>query len=304
MLSLHKLEVFSRVVQDGSFSRAATNLYMTQSAVSQHIQDLEASLGNRLFERGRRGVSLTTAGERLSEYTERILRLVADAEAAVTNVANLSEGQVKIGATPGINVYWLPEWIQSFRMAYPRLSVSMQTGITSHIVDGVLGNQLSIGFVEGELDGLQATHLERLDLQDVEHCIVVAQNNEWWASKTIDVADMAGRSFIMRQQSSQTRIWLDALLKQREVSLNVVAEFDNPESIKHAVMSSACATILPCYAIQRELAAGTLQAIGLRDLALRRVLKLIWDARRPFDAITRAFLGHLAMTYPQLHDIA
>ena len=76
MLNLYKLEIFAIVVQTGSFSAAADRLLLTQPAISQHIQDLEASLGARLFERGRRGVSLTPARETLHTYTRQTLRLL------------------------------------------------------------------------------------------------------------------------------------------------------------------------------------------------------------------------------------
>ena len=80
MLSLYKLEIFASVVQYGSFSAAAAQLHMTQPAVSQHIHDLERHVGTSLFNRGRRGVTLTEAGTTLFDYTQRILRLVAEAD--------------------------------------------------------------------------------------------------------------------------------------------------------------------------------------------------------------------------------
>ncbi len=107
MLNLHKLEIFATVVRVGSFSAAAEQLLMTQPAVSQHIQDLEASLGTRLFERGRRGVTLTAAGEKLHDYTRTILQLVSEAENAVTDVEHLTSGEIVVGATPGVSVYLL-----------------------------------------------------------------------------------------------------------------------------------------------------------------------------------------------------
>ena len=96
MLNLYKLEIFAIAAQTGSFSAAAERLLMTQPAVSQHIQDLEASLGAKLFARGRRGVTLTPAGETLHRYTQEILRLLAEAENAVTDVQNLASGQVRV----------------------------------------------------------------------------------------------------------------------------------------------------------------------------------------------------------------
>ena len=114
MLDLHKLEIFLRVVREGSFSRAAESLLMTQPAVSQHIADLEAQLGATLFSRARRGVILTTEGETLHGYALQILRLLAEAENAVTDVRKLSSAQLAIGATPGLSSYLLP-FASSFR---------------------------------------------------------------------------------------------------------------------------------------------------------------------------------------------
>ena len=90
MLDLHKLDIFLHVVRAGSFNRAAEGLLMSQSAVSQHIQDLEAGLGATLFERGRRGVNLTKAGDALHDYALRIFTLLAEAENAVTDVRILA----------------------------------------------------------------------------------------------------------------------------------------------------------------------------------------------------------------------
>jgi DNA-binding transcriptional LysR family regulator len=115
MLDLYKLQIFSVVVQEGSFSAAAERLYMTQSAVSQHIKELEASLGRQLFQRGWRGVRLTSHGEILNRYTGEIFALVTKAESALTDIEHLTSGRVSIGATPGIGIYLAPDWVQYFR---------------------------------------------------------------------------------------------------------------------------------------------------------------------------------------------
>src|SRR5690606_38421729 len=105
MIDFYKLRVFAVVAREGSFSAAAERLYVTQSAVSQHIKDLETGLGRPLFLRNRRGVTLTAHGEVLQRYARDIFALVAQAEAALTDVAELREGRVSIGVTPGVSVY-------------------------------------------------------------------------------------------------------------------------------------------------------------------------------------------------------
>jgi DNA-binding transcriptional LysR family regulator len=83
MLTLYKLEIFHTVSEEGSFSRAAERLRLTQPAVSQHIRDLEERLGKTLFQRSNRGVRLTAAGKLLLDYTRCILRMLAEAESAI-----------------------------------------------------------------------------------------------------------------------------------------------------------------------------------------------------------------------------
>lgn len=304
MLSLHKLEIFSITAQEGSFSRAAERLYLTQSAISQHIGDLEKSLGTALFTRGRRGVTLTPAGAILLDYTRSILSLVIEAENAVTNVGNLTEGQVNVGATPGVNVYMLPRWIQNFRAAFQNLTISLQTDVTAQIVSNVLANRLDLGFIEGEVDRIEDERLGVHILQEINMLVIIGQGNRLWNYDVVPLSALRDQPFIMRQQTSQTRIWLEEVLRQNDIAPKVVAEFDNPEAIKAAVTSGMGITLLPDYAIKHEQNAGLVRALPLEGVALRRTLKLIWDKATPFKPVPRAFLTTLAGEYPAVREIA
>jgi len=303
MLSLYKLEIFAAVVQAGSFSAAAERLYMTQPAVSQHIQALEAGVGSILFTRGRRGVKLTPIGEKLYEYTQKILHLVAEAEATVTQVENLAEGQLNIGATPGINVYSTPEWAQSFRDKYPNLGVSVHSKITTELVDDVLGHRLDLGIVEGELDTINRKGLGRIVLAPIELTIIVGQEHDWWGLDSVSVEQLHDQAFIARHQNSRTRVWLDRTFANHDVAPKIVAEFDSPESIKQAVKSGMGMSILPDYSVQYETKNKQLHAIHLRDVKLERQMKLIWDETMPLSPISRAFLQHFATYFPQVADL-
>lgn len=304
-LNLYKLEIFATVVRAGSFSAAATRLYMTQPAVSQHISDLENGLGTTLFLRGRRGVTLTEKGEALYDYTLQILRLVAEAENAVTEVSNLTSGQITIGATAGVSTYLLPNWMQRFRQQYPNLNVVLQTGVTTDVVKGVLEYQMDLGFVEGELDTFQHKHLGRQTLRSVAMLVVVGQNHPWRDHDTISIDRLHGQPFITRQANSRTRVWIDKTLATYGVRPRIVGEFDNQEAIKQAVMSNMGISILPDYAIAHERQSGLLHAIPLDALALRRQIKIIWndDGQMPFSPIAQALLKFLGDSFPSLREL-
>lgn len=302
MLSLHKLEIFNAVVEAGSFTRAADRLYLTQSAVSQHIQDLEASLGTKLFERRARGVELTSAGRVLQDYVRCILNLLAEAENAITQVEHLSGGQIRVGATPGVGGYLLPEWMQAFRSQYPQLTVVLITDVTAEIVNRVLNRALDVGFVEGELEGQPALHT--LDLQAIPQYVVIGRSHVWYGRSSLAAYELDGQSCVVRPPPSQTRIWLDGVLARWGVKPMIVAELDSLEAIKQALIAGMGFSILPEYVVRRECELGILSALPVHDAPLQRTLRLIWDGRRPLNPVSRAFLRHLSGVFPPLLKLA
>lgn len=303
MLDLHKLDIFLHVVRAGSFNRAAEGLLMSQSAVSQHIQDLEAGLGATLFERGRRGVSLTKAGDALHDYALRIFALLAEAENAVTDVRKLAKGQLAIGATPGVGGYLLPEAILGFRQQFPNLSVLLQTGITPQIANDLRLGRLALGFIEGELDKGDDVDLAVHPLEDVEQFVVIGPRHSWWTRPDLAIAELQGQSFIMRQAGSRSRVWLEQMLREHKIDPTIRGEFDNMESMKRMVTLGTCVTILPLYVVQEEIKNEQVHALPLVGAPLQRTLKLIRRRDQFITPIARAFLQHLSARLPALHDV-
>ncbi len=303
MLDLYKLRIFMTVVQEGSFRAAAERLYITQSAISQHIKDLETSLGRQLFQRGWRGVTLTPHGELLESYAKRIFDIVSEAENALTNLEALPEGRLTLGATPGIGIYLAPEWIGRFRGRYTQLSVALQTGITAQIVADVLAQRIDLGFIEGELENHQHPRLGVCLLQEVPQMVVIGAKHAWWNAVEVSLEALHHQPLIVRPPNSQSRIWLEKTLREHGIEPTISAEFDNIESTKRAVAAGVCLAVLPCYVVQNEIAQGTLRALPIEGNPLRRTLKLIWDQSAHFTPIARAFLEELRADYDVLDTV-
>jgi len=294
MLTLHKLKIFMIVYDKHSFNAAATALYMAQSAVSQHIASLETALGVALFERSSRGVKPTPAGDVLYEYAGRIMALVTDAERAILRLSDAQTGQLIVSATPGVSVYLIPAWLQQFQTLHPTINVSLQTALTSEVARDVLNGTYDLGFLEGALDELDNDALGRMRVQDVLHDVVVHADHEWAARESISARELDGVPFINRQPSSRARHWLERALKPSGVKLKNTAELDSPGAIKYALLNKMGVAVLPRYSIEREIERGELRALSLNDVALVRPLLMVWDKRRPFTPIQRAFVAMLA----------
>jgi DNA-binding transcriptional LysR family regulator len=300
MITLHKLSLFIVVYDRGSFNRAAQELYMAQSVVSQHIQSLETALGTPLFTRSARGVRPTQAGDILYQYAHKMLRLLTDAEQDIMQLNQAAQQQLVVGSTPGISVYLLPLWLQHFQLAHANVSVALQTVLTGDVVRGVLDGRYQLGFLEGELGELDQEALGRMRLYDIDYFVTVNGQHPWANLPSLPMNDLTQQPFINRQPTSRTRRWLDQTLSAHGVHLHTIAELDSPGAIKYALLNQMGITILPTYVVEREVERGELRCIPLAELELKRPLMLVWDKRHAFSPMQRAFIRLLAHEHPHL----
>lgn len=274
MFSLYKLEIFSQVAKAGSFSKAAQQLLMTQSGVSQHVQDLERALGAPLFVRGGRGVTLSPAGETLLHYADKITQLAHEAEQRIIEQTQQLR-QLRLGVTPGVSNYLLPNCAQQFAEAVPNATLSVVTDTTPNLAAQLLQNRLDLAILEGELPtlrGVEAMHIT--PIVDVPQVVVIGAKHAWWGRPSIVLRDLHKQPMVTRQAHSHTRLWLERLFAAQQVQPRIIAEFDNPESIKRAVMAGAALAILPIYAVKAELEGRLLRRLEVTDAQLQRTLYL------------------------------
>lgn len=293
MLDLRKLQIFVHVVQAGSFSGAAKRLLMTQSGVSQHIQDLERGFSRALFERRAHGVQLTDAGQLLLGYAEQLLQLAHEAELALTSVTPETHATLRLGATPGVGTYVLPTCLTMFRGRYPQVQIDLTTRTTPQIAEAVLAGACDLGIVEGEPDTTDpAVRVRRL--ASVPQWLVIGPQHVWWERESVELHELPHTALITRQRGSHSRQWLERMLASLGLSVRITAEFDNVESIKRAVAGGNAAAILPRYAFEQEVAFGLLRALPVIGVDLKRQISAIWASAAPPGPVASAFLSNFA----------
>lgn len=298
MLNLYQLQIFQTVAQVGSFSRAAQQLYLSQPAVSQHIQALETDLGVRLFHRGRRGIKLTASGELLQDYARSLLLFAEKTRQIVAQPEDAPASHpLQIGASPGVGAYLLPNWIQAFNRRFPELAIKVKTSPSPAIIDAVVAGGLKLAIIEGEL---AEEPVQYLPLWGEEIVIVTPPESGRNSSRTIHIAELAQKNLIVREEGSLTRAWEMQLFSQYNLTPHIVAEFNSPAAIKQAVASGLGVALLPYFAVETECNAGRLRAIRLKNTSLTRTLKVIWSDNSLSDLTVRAFVSHLSNEFPHL----
>jgi len=151
-MEMHQLRYFVAVARTGSFSRAAEHCHVSQPSLSQQIQKLERSLGQRLFDRLGRRAALTDAGRLLLERAQGILESVDDVERRLRDADDNPQGKLSIGAIPTIAPYLLPSVLPSFLKQYPLVEFAIQEDVTQHLLAAIVDGDLDLALVALPID--------------------------------------------------------------------------------------------------------------------------------------------------------
>lgn len=146
-MELHQLRYFLAVARTKNFSRAAEQCHVAQPSLSQQIMKLEEELGERLFERTKRDVTLTPAGELFGQHAERVIEEVELARDKVRDVRGLVRGRVTLGALPTVAPYFLPQRLRAFAEKFPGIEVVVHEDTTAQLALAVLNKEIDFALV-------------------------------------------------------------------------------------------------------------------------------------------------------------
>ena len=220
-LDFDLLRSFLAVARTGSITRAASEVHLTQSAVSRQMKDLERSLGTALFERFGRGVNLTAAGKALVGRAERILLEARDTLLAMDEIEAGVAGELRIGATITAANYVLPDMLAPYRRKYPGVRLVLTPASTPKLVNQVLRNEVDVAVV-GQVP--VDRDLKIWDAIDDEVVLFAARDHALAKEGTISPRTLAGEELILRDGSSDTRKLVELWAQKARVSLHVLMD--------------------------------------------------------------------------------
>ena len=163
-----RYEIFLKVCETGSFSKAAEALNYTQSGISQMMAGLEEELGVQLFVRVKRGVSLTDNGARLIPYIQEMVNQKDKLRQAAFNINNKIEGKLRVGSFSSITALWMPDVVHFFRENYPKVDVEIFDGNYDEIRDWIIHGQVDCGFLSSIVaDDLTPSETVQMDKRKI-----------------------------------------------------------------------------------------------------------------------------------------
>jgi DNA-binding transcriptional LysR family regulator len=282
-----QIEAFVAVGTFGGFRRAAEALRVTQPAISARIRGLEQSLGVPLFERGQ-GVTLSAAGRVFKPHAERLLQIAALARQAVHDLRPSSAGAIRIAAALSICTYLLPDVLQRYHAAHPKVTITVRSGHSKEVLDMVLQGEADVGLARS----LQHPEIETLSLRD-DPLILVGTPRAWSAkTRRARLEEVANLRLILFDRGSSDWTLSHGLFRSAGLVPNVVMEVETIETAKRMVERGVGFAFLPHLAVAREVHTGKLVAIEIVDAdPLSRSLDVIHPRQRPLSPESVAFLA-------------
>lgn len=294
-----RLQVFHTVARLLSFTKAAETLHMTQPAVTFQVRQLEEYFNTRLFDRTHNRISLTEAGARVYEYSDKIFELYGEMENAVREMTGEISGSLTIGASTTIAEYMLPALLGDFRSRYPDVSIHLKVSNTEGIVSMVENNTIDLGVVEAPVSNknLVVDECRRDNL-----VAIVPPGHPKAELKKVTLDELLQYPFICREEGSGTREVISEHLTKHskcDTCMDVAMELGSPEAVKGAVEAGMGISVVSNATIQKELRLGTLVAIEL-DPPLERPFSFVHQKQK-FRVRVMEELLDFAQKYCQAH---
>jgi len=292
-MDLRRLEIFCKIAELQSFSKAAKAVLLSQPTVSEHIQSLEETLGIKLFDRLGRQVVLTKGGQLFYDYARRILSLYQETLQVLDQFQGRLRGNLSLGGSTIPGTYILPELLGRFKEEYPEVQITLRIGDTRQIIQGVLEGEIELGVA-----GAKKTD-ERLDYIEFvkdELILVTVPGHRWAERGSISVEELLEEPFIMREKGSGTREIMEQVLKGVGINsseLNIIAEIGSTEAVIQAVKKGMGVSIVSRRPVEEELGNGRLRPIHIQGVTFLRNFYIVTCRVRTLSPLAQAFKDFL-----------
>lgn len=292
-MELRLLEIFSRVVELGSFSKAAKSLDLTQPTVSIHVKTLEKEVSSKLLDRLGRTVRLTQAGTILYKYAKDVMKLKDDACMALSQYASNIKGELFIGASTMPGEYVLPELMAKFHEAYPEVVARLTVASTDAIYEKVIDCSVDVAILGAYLEDASIISTPYSD----DEIVLIAPND--FPEDEVSVDSINDIPLILRDSASGTRKTYEAALKRAGLNPDkgkVVAYMGSIQSVIMGVRSGLGLAFISGYAATESVEAGRVKLIKVDGLELKRRFYLVTNKLRYNSPITKTFMEFLEKT--------
>ncbi len=279
-MEIRQLRYFVRIVELGSFSKAAKELYVAQPALSTRITNLEAELGTQLLSRSVRGVSATDAGKSLYLYAQSILRQIEMLKEEVSSQSDQPKGPVVIGLPPSVSSVLAVPLITQIRQDFPQIQLKIVESLSGHLEDLVSTGKIEMGLLfhdeEPTKDASRKTEraVGRVAIMKEELLLFTSPHHSLAAETPVSAAYVAKMDLFLPGPANITRQIIERHFESKGLKPKIAVELDSLPTIHALVSAGLGATILSRSGMQSTCITPKLSAHPIKDLSIYRYLSL------------------------------
>ncbi len=271
-LNFHQLLLFYTVAQLGSVTRAAKALRISQPSVSTQLREFEQRQGVELLRRLPRGMALTDAGRLAFAHAQKVFVAADNLQSALDGFRKAETGRLTIGGSITAGEFFLPAVIRTYQESYPRIDLVLALHNSSEVIERVLRRELDIGFVGmADIPAVLAT----IPCWRDEIVVIAAPGKI--PTKSVSIASLSSRRFVMREAGSGTRQQVERTLRSHGIELKTAMTVSSPEAVKRYVMSGVGWGFASRQTIAMEAASGHLVIVEVKG----------WSCFRDFMVVHR-----------------
>lgn len=290
-INLKQLEVFAAVVECGSFTEAANQLYMAQSTVSSHIHALEDILQASLFHRGaKKSGMLTDDGKRVYQLAKDVLEKCRDLE---TGMVEEKRSELRIGTSTAPGCRLVPAYVAAFSRRHPDCCVSLKHGDSGVVQEMLLEREIQVGFV-GSADNRKELSYECI-AQD--RLVLIAPCQDRYAAMRAQGRlgrELLSEPLLSREYGSGTQEMVDNYLTSARLpagAVHVAAYVSDPAALQKLVAEGMGVAIVSYLTVQERVAAGEVLAFELEERPVERNIYIAWRTRGELGQAAKEFLS-------------
>lgn len=284
-LDLYK--VFSVVAKNGSFSKAAKDLFMTQPAVSQAMMQLERELDIRLFNRTPKGVTLTNEGERLFEYVHSAMNLLNVGEEMLLEFKNLTKGELKIGVGDTISKYFLLTYLESFHTEYPNIKFKIENGTTQELISLLKLGEVDLAICNFPVDEPTLAQIPCMDIHDI---FVYGNKYKTLLPKEVSVTELMKHPLIFLEPKSISRKYMEEFLLSKGLRISPEFELGSHDLLlEFAKINLGIACVTKEFS-QEYLKKGILHEVVLNEKIPKRSIGICYVKNVPLSPASTKFV--------------
>ncbi len=286
-MEFRELKTFQVVANLLSFNNAANVLHLAQSTVSAQIRSLENSLGKELFHRSGRSISLTPAGVKLLNYTQRLVNIEKEILSAMGELDD-KYGTLTIKTPQSVSTHFFPELIKEFQIIFPKIGFDIDWCTSFNLLDLFNSGTIDLAFLI--TDVFKDKNLQVEELAKIKLVLAVHPDNELLKNKKTTIKDLHGKDLIFVKSDCNYNNIIQKLLMEADVKPNKIVEINSLDAVKRLLVLGDGIALLPEMVITEELNNGSLKTLNYSSPDMNAKFVMIWSKEKHISKPLNAFM--------------